>query len=297
MAKKLNGAPLSTVQGWRFIERLNNGDPVPYHGDCAQPRHVEVRGVQSHLLARISKEIPDHFDHVDGEWINLAPDAKRRWQGPPMPRSRTATAYLSVRCRKCPECLRAKARSWAHRAHAECRVSSRTWFLTLTVAPAHRFTMTMRAQKRLSESFAKQPLEEQARHIREQLSQECTRWLKRVRKVSNARLRYLLVMEPHADGFPHVHALVHEVTGRVTKRQLESAWWLGHSKAKLVDNPHDKSAAWYVCKYITKDNQTRPRASIQYGQVTARVAELLVSYTKALGVTVTRQRRDDDPSV
>lgn len=263
--RQRNAVPYRTVQNWRYIEALNNGDPVPYHGDCSNPRTVEVRGRESDLLTRLRTDLTD-YDFGDGRWLYSWPGGLHP-EMPPFRDPKTATAYLTVRCRKCVECRAAKSRLWAARAHAECKASIRTWFVTLTVHPGHRFSMEMAAQKRLQDRFADQPSDEQYRLLCEQLGPHCTRWLKRVRKTSGARFRYLLVTEPHADGFPHVHALIHERSGSVTERAIRSAWWLSKvSQAKLVDQ-FDPRSAWYVSKYIAKYSQTRVRASLRYGQI------------------------------
>jgi len=89
-----------------------------------------------------------------------------------------------------------------------------------------------------------------------------TDYMKRVRKQSGAPLRYLLAVEEHKDGFPHLHALVHEWGTEVGKRALQGTWLYGHSHVKLAD----LAAAKYVCKYVTKSPVARLRASLHYGR-------------------------------
>src|SRR3546814_2282418 len=46
-------------------------------------------------------------------------------------------------------------------------------------------------------------------------------------------LRYLLVVEPHDDGFPHFHILMHEQDSPVRKALLEEQWRSGFSHWRL----------------------------------------------------------------
>src|SRR3546814_8298459 len=85
-------------------------------------------------------------------------------------------------------------------------------------------------------------------------------WLKRVRSVTGVPLRYLLVVEPHDDGFPHFHILMHEQDSPVRKALLEEQWRSGFSHWRLVKN-EDPRSVYYACKYLTKSHQTRVRAS------------------------------------
>lgn len=246
-----------------------------------------LRGRESELLSKLRQHIPDHYDMVDGEWINLAPDAKRRRASPSFSPPKVLTAYLSVRCRKCTECRQAKSRLWAARAFSELKVHQRTWFCTMTVAPAVRFVMASKVSSRIKESLTHMHATEQNRLLFQELSTEVTKWIKRIRKNSGARFRYLLAMEPHADGFPHVHALIHQVAGSVTQRDIRDAWNLGTiTEAKLVDES-DKRVPWYVCKYISKHSQTRVRASLRYGQVedfiADRLSEAITAMQRATG--------------
>lgn len=291
-----NGSTIQAVRAWRFIERLNNGDPVPYHGDCLAPRTVVVRGVASQLLTRLKAAIPEGFDMLDGEWLNLRDDAEWRRSAPSFDPAKQMSAYLSVRCRRCETCNAAKSKIWAHRAKAEMQVSRRTWFVTLTVHPGHRFNMQMRAQQRIREHLDKLDPDDQFRALVSQLGPHCGRWLKRLRKASGCRFRYLLVMEPHEDGFPHVHALLHEVEGSLTERGIRRAWWLSKiSQAKLVDQ-FDKKVAWYVCKYIAKHPQTRIRASLRYGQVEDRLSELVSVLSNSLRAAKGASAMHEDPA-
>jgi hypothetical protein len=121
-----------------------------------------------------------------------------------------------------------------------------------------------------------------------QVRPELQRFLKRIRKNSGAKVRYMIVAEPHNSeetaperrGLPHWHLFVHETSGSVTKRQLSSAWRYGFSHFRLVDH-EDYLVPWYICKYLTKgDTYSRILNSKQYGNGTFTLAERL---TQALG--------------
>lgn len=176
---------------------------------------------------------------------------------------------LSARCRKCEGCLAHRRRLWTARAVDEIDVSQRTWFGTLTVCPAERFKMRVRADLNCHNSgtpWSSLDTAEQFKALAAELNKEATRALKRLRKVTGRSFRYLLVTEKHKSGDPHLHILIHEQSGAISKRQLEACWRYGFSKWKLVDR--DRGAAVYVCKYLAKDALTRVRASLKYGQPT-----------------------------
>ena len=124
-----------------------------------------------------------------------------------------------------------------------------------------------KANLRRCERLDDLPATARTKAIAAELAPEVTRWLKRVRKQSAAALRYLLVVEAHADGFPHFHLVLHETSlAQVSKRTLEGQWHYGFSSWRLI--PHgEMRQVTYVCKYLTKSAQTRVRASRQYGQL------------------------------
>lgn len=175
---------------------------------------------------------------------------------------------MLVRCRRCPRCLKARARAWAYRAKAETAASPRTWFATLTLNPAAHWRVQLAAMARLTEGgtiWETLSPDEQFLERHREISIEITKFLKRVRKNSGAPMRYILVAEAHKSGLPHYHLLVHEVDeGRqVRHRDLTDAWSWGHSRFKLVEGPQ---TAWYVCKYLSKAQLARVRASVRYGK-------------------------------
>lgn len=200
------------------------------------------------------------------------------------------TTVMTVRCRRCPACLKSRSASWRIRANVELGEAQRTWFGTLTLSEANQVKALYRAQlsakrrgisweapvKRAygEDAIAYQQrcdLDRFARVVRA-IAPEVTKWLKRVRKESGAKLRFLLVAEAHKSGRPHFHILVHESRGSmpIRKRTLDGQWKLGFSQFRLVD-VSDK-AARYVTKYLTKSVLARVRASIAYGSTASAVA-------------------------
>lgn len=174
---------------------------------------------------------------------------------------------LALRCKACSRCLRLRAGQWKARALREWEVAPRTWFGSLTIAPdhQHRFLEQARRKEALQGvDFDGLSELEQFRCRHREISRELTLWLKRLRKESEAPLRYLLVAEAHKSGAPHYHCLIHEVHPAfpVRQRALKQQWKLGFSDWKLVT---DKAAAGYLCKYLSKDARARVRASVGYG--------------------------------
>lgn len=186
--------------------------------------------------------------------------------------------YLDIvtRCRKCDYCRSAKRKMWTHRARYETSVAPRTWFGTLTLAPAAQYLFLALARQIADEAvgrFEDATPEQQFMRRCWAISPEITKYLKRVRKESDADLRFMLVAEAHKSGAPHYHALVHEVdfATPVRKRTLQSQWKLGFSKWNLVTDP---GHVHYVCKYVSKAGLARVRASLHYGKMRPSALDL-----------------------
>lgn len=223
-------------------------------GKCHEPRPVEIYGRY-------------HFrDRRNAALTNAVAD------------SNPVTVILWTRCRRCMWCKARRAELWMARAADEYQRSARTWFSTLTLDADAQYQALARAREdfeSLERFFAhaenRKPrdfeglreIEKFARRVRA-IGPELTRFIKRVRKNSGARMRYLLVAERHQSGAPHFHMLIHEgsVDQPIRKAVLKDAWHLGYTAFKLVDDPR---AASYVCKYLAKDACTRVRASFRYG--------------------------------
>lgn len=257
--------PLASATEYAWQAHINGSDAAELHGDCSSPIDRALRGVGSIVLSNLAQlAANDNWDYLGRYGYTWVPGKEPDFRPP-----KTRTITVRVRCRKCPECLRHKRRLWTARGIDEVRTSMRTWFGTLTVSPERRFQAKLMADKREAlrgnGSLSSLTSVERTRAIASVLNPEVTRWLKRVRKQSGANLRYLLVCEPHKDGFPHFHLLLHERGQPVTKRVLESQWTYGHSHWRLVPTG-EVAQVGYVCKYITKSAQTRIRASRHYGQ-------------------------------
>lgn len=187
-----------------------------------------------------------------------------------------------ARCRKCENCKRFRARVWTKRALNETSWAARTWFGTLTCRPdVHHMHLTqarLRAH-RAGFDLDLEPTAEQFRRHVARLGEELTKYIKRVRKAlpDGARLRYMFVVEQHngggrLHGFPHLHCLIHEAQPHtVRKAILRQQWSHGFTRWKLVDRSKP-AAVWYVCKYLSKENVARVRASSRYGEPTSVLA-------------------------
>lgn len=262
MVRPTVGLPTARALQWQA--RDSNSGNAELHGDCSSPYVVEMIGQQSILFHRLDRWNVDTDVDYAPEWGWTA-----GFRGSP----RIATAYVSVRCRRCRECLRARAKLWTARAVDEIAASERTWFVTLTLSPDAQFhyrCVADRAAQVGGSRWHSLSADEQFKDRVKAINPELTRFIKRVRKNSGASLRYLLVSEAHKSGDPHFHMLLHEHGGTATKRVIEQAWRLGFSKPKLVDN--DPKAAVYVCKYLTKSVLARLRSSARYGTAGPRLA-------------------------
>lgn len=174
---------------------------------------------------------------------------------------------LTVRCRRCSWCLRQRAKEWATKAQAEIAAAPRTWFATYTGNPDEQFRWLSIARvicKDGSTRFEDLSPEDRFRMLCRAANPDITRYVKRIRKQSGARIRYLFVAERHETGLPHWHALVHDCDPAkpIRKAVLKGQWPHGFSKFKLVEN---QGAAWYLCKYLSKELATRVRGSLRYG--------------------------------
>lgn len=196
---------------------------------------------------------------------------------------------MIVPCRKCDRCLRKRARLWTLRAITEVQSAPRTWFGTLTLRPRAHQTMVARARVRIArnksyvgekvskttgECFPKflpddfDALSEGQQFLlrHREINVEITKYLKRIRKASETPFRYICVLEKHKTGLPHYHLLVHEmVEGSVKSDDLASKWELGIEYWRVVEEAEKKDTASYVCKYLSKANEARVRASLRYG--------------------------------
>lgn len=224
-----------------------------FAGDCTSPVHMHAVGRPDKLLVG----------------LGIEPD-------------RSLAAFMDVRCRKCERCLAHRARLWAARGASEIAAADRTWFGTLTLSPEQAVRGLYAAQAETLRGgcrWADLEPSEQCNARAKQVAPELARFMKRVRKNSGAKLRYLLVTEAHKSGVPHWHILIHEWQSPARKLVLERAWRLGFSHWRLV-REDDARASWYACKYLSKSLQTRVRASREYGRASeVRITEERIKRT------------------
>lgn len=221
-------------------------------GGCQNPPFVEYHGAaQRNLTAQVAKE-----------------------------RSAPYRIDMHVRCRKCEHCLKLRARLWRYRAFMEVKHSSRTWFGTLTLAPEHQFQALADATARLgkkSRKFSQLSDQEQFQYRHNAIQPHITKFFKRVRRKTDAKLRYCLVAEAHKSGLPHYHLLIHETSDVPVRHSiLQKEWKLGFSNWKLVDREEPKAVS-YVTKYLAKSSLARVRASLGYGSPPNAEAEIDIS--------------------
>lgn len=230
---------------------------------CLTPRYIEVRGRSALATTRDGVRLAGNLHENPRPRMGHITN----WQDPP------CTVEIFAKCRRCKPCLRARSQEWTYRAKVELRAAARTWFGTMTLRPSEHWLASCRWETaKAGRTWAELSPAEQFQAEHSIVCQDITRWLKRVRKESGARLRYLLVSEAHKSGLPHYHILVHEVSPleQVGERTLRRQWKLGHSKFNLVEGT---AAAGYVSKYLTKDASARVRASVRYGQIGLQAIE------------------------
>lgn len=187
----------------------------------------------------------------------------------------------AVRCWKCLSCRRAKQRYWAAAGYAmmkQCiEQGRRTWFGTLTFRPEIQRRLLQEALEAYKEQSSTTEVEEwwddplcdeRFRLVRKVVVRELQKYWKRLRKAGH-KFSYLVVIERHKSGLPHVHWLLHEKEAPITKKELERHWSLGFTKITIVGGRSKRAAkpqnaAHYVLKYLTKSEQSRMIASQKY---------------------------------
>lgn len=173
---------------------------------------------------------------------------------------------ISVKCRTCSTCLHERRNQWGTRGVSEFHKASRVWFGTLTFDAEAALQLRYSAITRLEKSgtsFVKLTTAEQFHELEKQTYREMSLWLKRLRKETKAKYRFLAVGEPHKSGVPHYHILIYEQGSRIKKRTLKAQWTQGFTKWKVADT---EDTVWYVCKYLTKSESGKVRASIRFGK-------------------------------
>lgn len=226
--------------------------------DCESP---VIRELFARPFIGDSPARPGVYDYGD-----VHPVISKDWLYTPGKRH-SLRLTIEARCRSCPRCLANRASIWRMRAKQEIAIWPRTWFGTLTLRQEEHYRVLLETSKRLRlgrVELDKLNEAERFSEIVKTASPRLTRWLKRVRKRSGAKLRYCLVAEQHKSGQPHWHILVHQCSeATLTYRHLSETWTDGFTNFKLVV---DTAAAGYVAKYLSKSLLARVRASQRYGQ-------------------------------
>lgn len=235
--------------------------PLTVYRDCAGRCQKPVR-----LTLQGSKNVLENDASTTGRYLPSVSELgnEQFWNVNP-----THSLDMDVRCRKCPACLRARAKLWRQRMVSEIRAAERTWFITLTLSPEAHYKALCAARLRLSRGgtrFDELSPEEQFAERHRSINDELTRFVKRVRKNSGSEIRLILVCEAHKSGLPHYHGLIHEgsIDRPVRYSVLKNAWREGFGAYKLV---HEGDApAGYCAKYLSKSALARVRASQGYGR-------------------------------
>lgn len=190
----------------------------------------------------------------------------RYWEWVP---GRRHSLYLEhwLRCNRCSECLKHRARLWAARIHYEVENAPRTWFGTLTLNPSRLFQTELEARRAVA-GYDQLPLWDKRKERLRVSGSEVTRYMKRLRKEATAKIRFVCVTETTSSGerefHPHYHLLVHEQTrGALLHSVLAKHWTWGFEKWRLIE-PQTRPE-WYLCKYLLKERGDRVRASVLYG--------------------------------
>lgn len=268
MAKRFGRTVIGdgAAREYSYAARMHGADHAPMSGDCERPVMVGLTGQTDKTLAKLRWSAAQSSDCPWQDW-----DAVRGWHlptfGNPLDHVVTRNIDLSVRCRKCDACLRARAAHWRMRARTEIANANRTWFGTLTLCPEKQFYLLAQASHELRARgviYDQLNDTEQFKERCRPLTAELQRYLKRIRK-GHPGIRHLIVFERHKSGAPHVHMLVHETAGPVRHKQLTELWSWGFTKFNLVAEGENSQAASYVTKYLTKSVANRIIASLRYG--------------------------------
>lgn len=173
-----------------------------------------------------------------------------------------AVSY-QVRCRRCAACRRQAQVTWANRIREEMGNATRTWWITLTFRPEHHATFRRLARAKMPEGSEQDWQEWHIRFAKKDVQD----FLKRLRKKTSARFRYICVTELHKEklfGFPHFHMFLHEQEQRISKRDIQAAWPLSLGFSHMRERSVQERVG-YLLKYITKDNVSRVMCSKRYG--------------------------------
>lgn len=268
MARKRFGRTLissGAADEYAFTALTQGSDHANLAGDCQSPVMVALTGLRDKSLAWLDMLTYETkwpgTDFAPGVgWLGDQPESHLEHFG------KVRNVDIAVRCRKCPACLRARAKLWRLRATKETIAAKRTWFSTLTLDPRWQFYCMTQARAAIAEQGLSWDLlkpDDRFKCLCAPLIHEFQKFMKRLRKKADG-IRYVLVVEQHKSGDPHLHCLIHETASPVRWRDVDACWRWGFHKTYLVQEA--EAAAWYVAKYLTKSAATRLRASLRYGR-------------------------------
>lgn len=188
---------------------------------------------------------------------------------------------MTVRCRRCANCLKVRSWEWAERARQELAYWPRSYLGTLTLSPEEQLRARYETHQRLKSESVRiddLPADQQWMERVSTIGSWITRYIKRVRQEMGTPSRYLLVCEAHKSGEPHFHMLFHECERFQTEawetyHVLKSQWPHGFSDFGGIDFG-DLRSSRYVTKYLNKSALARVRASARYGRLSTEVSSV-----------------------
>lgn len=133
---------------------------------------------------------------------------------------------IPVECGKCPECIKKRTSQWSFRLRQEGDASASAFFITLTYDTKH-VEMTPKGFMTL-------------------YPEHVTLWLKRLRKISAAKLKYYYVGEYGGKTErPHYHMIIYNAK----PEDIENTWNYGAVHYGTVTG----ASIGYTLKYMIKD--------------------------------------------
>lgn len=137
--------------------------------------------------------------------------------------------YIELPCGKCPKCKRSRVNSWVFRLEQEKKVSSSSYFITLTYDNDHIPISRNGFMTLVKKDFQN--------------------FMKRLRDYQKAKIKYYACGEYGSSTMrPHYHAIIFNVQN---VEHISKAWTLGITHHGTVS---DASVA-YTCKYIDKPHR------------------------------------------
>ena len=282
---KTSLAQVTPVTGASAVDRggcpCGRSHPSPGKWRRKPPRKPVDHGV---LTGKAYQAFADgKADFQGGRWVLRYAGSCER----PIPVKQHASrgallVTTEVRCRKCPSCRRAAVGYWAAAGMNMSKLAQesgkRSWFGTLTFAPEWQRVILddareewMRENAHSSEvpDWWNEPLcDYRFALVRKRVVKELQKYWKRLRKAGHV-FSYLVVIERHKSGLPHVHYLLHEQQQPIRKADQQAQWPFGFSKISIVGGRSrnaaaPEKAAFYVVKYLSKSEQARQMASQGY---------------------------------